>query len=140
VLKDILARATPEELKKVEQWHHNISGTGVLFINDNAKARGVGNKTQNIFEKPLMLYRFLVESWSDKQSTVEEWGFGSGVLPRFLLTPEGDDMCRGYVGWEKDDAQYNFVLKACKELEKKQKENRNRPVVQGDDGVSGEAE
>jgi len=134
VLKEILNRATPEELKELDQWQKNIAGSDVLFINDNSKARSEGNKTQNIFEKPLMLYRVIVESWSDSPSTIEEWGFGSGVLPRFLLTPEGNKLRREYVGWDKDKGQYEFVVKACKDLAAIQMANALRPVVPGDSG------
>jgi len=47
--------------------------------------------------------RVLVESWSEPRATVEEWGFGSGVLARFLLSPEGKKMPRKFLGWDKDE-------------------------------------
>jgi len=140
VLKEILKLATPEQVKELEQWQKNIAGTDVLIINDNPKVRGAGNKTQNIFEKPLMLYRVIVESWSDHATTVEEWGFGSGVLPRFLLTPEGNMTVRKYHGWDKNSGQYDFVLSRCKDLVAKQKAEPNRPVVLENAEVSEEVE
>jgi len=128
------ACADDQTLKdSVDGFNNDLAGANVLFLRDEPKWKE-GNQTVNAFEKPLKLLLIFLKAFTKQGDRVEEWGFGSAPLARYLLSEDAkkSQMIRDYLGFEKEKEMFAAVHRFCKNAVKEIERKKTEALIQSD--------
>jgi len=94
----------------------------------------VGNQTENGFGKPLKLLLIFVKAFTRQGQRVEEWGFGSAPLARYLLSqdPKQPQLILDYLGFEKNKEMFTAVHRFCKDAVNEVEKRKTEALIRSD--------
>jgi len=135
-VSELVDRACVEDAtlkNSVDDFNNDLAGANVLFLADEPKWK-VGNQTVNAFEKPLKLLLIFLKAFTRQGQRVEEWGFGSAPLARYLLSqdPKQPQLILDYLGFEKNKEMFAAVHQFCKDAVSDVERRKTEALIKSD--------